>query len=515
MELCSHPRSSLVLPTYAFLTDSKTPPLLAANMRLYYGRWLVQGQWFEEALEQLGGLKPAKVVAPAELLFYQAVTYHRLLNKEEGLKVINELLDGADFSPRRYVAIAYLMQADLGSLEEETLDHIARRMEDIERRLRLSRAGQKVKKVEDGVVESLDKMIKKIEDQQNQQNQNQNQPNGIRSVQPAQQSTPAGANAPGDVTKKDIGHKSGWGDLPPKEREEALQQMGRDFPRTIATPSKSTSASWPPSPPAMTTIDRQGTRSTMHGFLSLMVFSALAAAPQFNVQLVDGTRVSGSLDRWDAAQLVVTGSAGRTVLDVGKLAAITPQKPPASPAVKPAVRVDLVNGSQLAAADYTAENGRAKIVFSASEALELPTAEIDAVRFQPDSEATAAEWSRIRGQKIRADVLVTGTSSAIDYHQGAIEDVSGDQGPLHPRRPGPGRRAGEDLRPDLFPRRGGQCPRAHLYDRRFGRDRDWAAASPKLDEKTRSNSPRPAAAPRRGIDSVAKIDLSSGRDRPT
>ncbi len=230
VELCSHPRSSLVLPTYAFLTDSKTPPLLAANMRLYYGRWLVQGQWFEEALEQLGGLKPAEVVAPAELLFYQAVTYHRLLNKEEGLKVINELLDGADFSPRRYVAIAYLMQADLGSLEEETLDHIARRMEDIERRLRLSRAGQKVKKVEDGVVESLDKMIKKIEDQQNQQNQNQNQPNGIRSVQPAQQSTPAGANAPGDVTKKDIGHKSGWGDLPPKEREEALQQMGRDFP---------------------------------------------------------------------------------------------------------------------------------------------------------------------------------------------------------------------------------------------------------------------------------------------
>ena len=184
VELCSHPRSSLVLPTYAFLTDSKTPPLLAANMRLYYGRWLVQGQWFEEALEQLGGLKPAEVVAPAELLFYQAVTYHRLLNKEEGLKVINELLDGADFSPRRYVAIAYLMQADLGSLEEETLDHIARRMEDIERRLRLSRAGQKVKKVEDGVVESLDKMIKKIEDQQNQQNQNQNQPNGIRSVHP-------------------------------------------------------------------------------------------------------------------------------------------------------------------------------------------------------------------------------------------------------------------------------------------------------------------------------------------
>ena len=41
---------------------------------------------------------------------------------------------------------------------------------------------------------------------------------------------PMGGKAPGDVAKKDIGHKSGWGDMPPKEREEALQHMGRDFP---------------------------------------------------------------------------------------------------------------------------------------------------------------------------------------------------------------------------------------------------------------------------------------------
>ena len=228
VEICSHPRSSLVLPTFTWMTDSKTPPLVAANMRLYYGRWLVQGQWFEEALEQLGSLKPGEVVAPAELLFYQGVIYHRLLNKEEGLKVINQLLDGAEASPRRYIAVAYLLQADLNSLEEETLDHIARRMEDVQRRLDLGRAGPKVRKVEDGVIESLDKMIKKIEDEQDKQNQSQ--PNSLQSTRPADVSRPAGGNAPGNVAKKDIGHKSGWGDLPPKEREEALQQMGRDFP---------------------------------------------------------------------------------------------------------------------------------------------------------------------------------------------------------------------------------------------------------------------------------------------
>ena len=39
-----------------------------------------------------------------------------------------------------------------------------------------------------------------------------------------------GGKGRGEVTKKDIGSKSGWGDMPPKEREEAMQQIGHDFP---------------------------------------------------------------------------------------------------------------------------------------------------------------------------------------------------------------------------------------------------------------------------------------------
>jgi hypothetical protein len=228
IDLCSRPRARAVLPSFPWLTDAKTAPIVAANMRLYFGRWLAQGQWFEESLEQIAALKPANVVAPAELLFYQGVAYHRLLNKDEGLKVINQLIDGAELSPRRYVAVAMLMQADLSSLEVDTLDHIARRMDDNAGRLDHGRAGPKVKKVEDGIVESLDKLIKKMEDEQNKQNQNQS--NSLQSSRPAQDSNPMGGKAPGDVDKKDVGHKAGWGNLPPKQREEALQHMGRDFP---------------------------------------------------------------------------------------------------------------------------------------------------------------------------------------------------------------------------------------------------------------------------------------------
>ena len=145
------------------------------------------------------------------------------------MKSIDVLLQGADTAPRRYVALAQLMQDDLKDLQEDSLDHIARRMEDIRRRLDVGHAGPKVRKVEKGVIESLDKLIKKMEDEQKQQ-QDASSSGGMRSTRPAESSQIIGGKAPGEVTKKNIGSKSGWGDLPPKEREQAMQQIGRDFP---------------------------------------------------------------------------------------------------------------------------------------------------------------------------------------------------------------------------------------------------------------------------------------------
>jgi hypothetical protein len=226
--ICSEPRSQLMIPAQPWLRDGSEPPLLANNMRLLFARWLVEQSLFDEALEQLSGLSPSDVVAPASLLFYQSVVYHALLNKESGLKSIDVLLQGADATPRRYVALAQLMQDDLKGLEVDTLDHIARRMDDVRRRLDLGRAGPKVRKVEKGVIESLDKLIKKKEEEQQQQDSSSG--NSNRSMRPAEASRPMGGKGPGEVTKKNIGSKSGWGDMPPKEREEAMQQIGRDFP---------------------------------------------------------------------------------------------------------------------------------------------------------------------------------------------------------------------------------------------------------------------------------------------
>jgi len=229
VELCSRPKSQPALPDLPWLTDEKTPPLLADNMRLLYGRWLAQASLFDESHEQISALTPDRVVAPAMLLFYQSVVHHSLLQKESGLAAIEQLLDGAEQSPRRYVAVARLMQQDLEKLEEDSLDHIVRRMGDVRRRLDLGRAGKRVRKIEDGVIESLDKLIKKIEEEQKKKNCAGSSGN-MQPRNPAPDSTPMGGKGPGEVTKRNIGSDSDWGDLPPKEREETLQQIGRDFP---------------------------------------------------------------------------------------------------------------------------------------------------------------------------------------------------------------------------------------------------------------------------------------------
>jgi hypothetical protein len=205
---------------------------MAANLRLLYGRWLVHEMLYEEALEMLGDLKPEDVADPATLLFYQSVANYFLLQQEEGLRRLEALLREPDHCPRRYVALATLMQEDLKNLREETLDHIARRMKDVERRLGLYRAGPKVRSIQDKIVEDLDKIIKRLEEQQQQQGGGSGSAGGrtIRSSRPAPDSRIIGGKGPGEVEKRDIGSGSGWGNLPPKQREEILQQIGRDFP---------------------------------------------------------------------------------------------------------------------------------------------------------------------------------------------------------------------------------------------------------------------------------------------
>ena len=151
--------------------------------------------------------------------------------KDTCLATLAMLLENESELPRRYARVARLMEADIRPLKTDSLDEIARLMEDIERRLRFSRAGTRVRKQEDDVIAKLDKMIEEKEAQRKQQQQAAAAgQGGPRSTAPASDSVPLGGSGPGDVDQKKIGTKSGWGNLPPKKRQEALQQISKDLP---------------------------------------------------------------------------------------------------------------------------------------------------------------------------------------------------------------------------------------------------------------------------------------------
>jgi len=228
--LCRGSSPPLTLPSLDVLQDTTQPSLVQNNLRLLLGRWLAQHAFYDEALEQLDALQPADVVDPAALLFFQAVCHHRLLHKEPCLTALSRLMENQGKIPRRFEVLAELMAADLKPLKTDSLDEIARLMDDVERRLGLGRAGKRVRTQEDDVIAKLDKMIEELEKQAQQQQASASGQGSQQAQQPMQDSQPAGGSGPGEVDQRRPGVQSGWGNLPPKQREEALQQISKGLP---------------------------------------------------------------------------------------------------------------------------------------------------------------------------------------------------------------------------------------------------------------------------------------------
>lgn len=230
IDYCSGISKPGVLAEFSWLADSDTPILVRNNLRLYLARWLVQQGYYDEAIAWTEGLSTEDVVSPEALLFYRAIAFHRLVQPDKADTALARLLQREDDLPARYQKLADLMRQDLSGLKDESLDHIARRMEDVRRRLAQGRSGSQVQKVEDGVIESLDKLIKDAEDQMQKSQQAAANSGSQQGGQPMQDSQIAELKAPGKVEPRDVGRSSGWGNISEKDREKAMQEIGREFP---------------------------------------------------------------------------------------------------------------------------------------------------------------------------------------------------------------------------------------------------------------------------------------------
>ena len=213
------------------------PKPISASLRTWLARSLVQNRFYDEALPVVAEVDIADSLDPVTTLFYRGTCYHALLLKKEALVDLLRLLQQEENTPVRYSRMATMMVADIKPLKEDSLDEISRLMSDVTRRLDLGRANDKVEDQEQKIIDKLDKLIEKLEEQAQQQQQQQQGGGGGGSGKPSgsqgspmQDSQIAGGQGNGNIKKKDLGDGDGWGNLPPAERKEALQKISRDLP---------------------------------------------------------------------------------------------------------------------------------------------------------------------------------------------------------------------------------------------------------------------------------------------
>jgi tetratricopeptide (TPR) repeat protein len=210
------------------------PKSMRNSVRVWLGRELVRKRLYDEALPTFAEVDPVESIDPATVLFFRGACYHALLMKKEALVDLRRLLENEEACPARYARTAQLMIADIKPMKEDSLDEISRLMTDVSRRLELGRSNEDVKEREQKIIDKLTKLIDKIEEQQQQQQQQQQQAAGGSGQggqgAPMQDSRIADASGNGDVDRKNQSDDGSWGNLPPAERQEALQQIGRDLP---------------------------------------------------------------------------------------------------------------------------------------------------------------------------------------------------------------------------------------------------------------------------------------------
>jgi hypothetical protein len=230
--------------TPSILKDTKLPIFYRANLTLAYAKALSNRRIYEETLDALMQVKGEQVVDPSAYFFHRAVAEYSLMLQRAADESITRLLDDVGDTPERYKMVSMLMHIDMLTWQDKDLGWIARKMDNIQRRLDLTRGGQQTQKMQKEVLVRLDEMIKEKENQQKQQqgaSNGGNCPGGGNS--PGSPGNPSGSipnGTPASDSALPNGQKDGivdqkkldklaenWGTLPEKERAKAMLELTR------------------------------------------------------------------------------------------------------------------------------------------------------------------------------------------------------------------------------------------------------------------------------------------------
>jgi hypothetical protein len=142
------------------------------------------------------------------------------------------------------------------------------------------------------------------------------------------------------------------------------------------------------------------------------------------LQTLDGRTLTGPVTELSDSRATVE-SEGKP-LAVGIERAIgAAMKDGAKPAQESKVWIELIDGSTLTGLAYAVRSGKAEVA-TAGGKVEIATRDIATVRLQALEEGIKDQWARVLAAKRSGDLLVTRKADAIDYHEGALKNVTDD-----------------------------------------------------------------------------------------
>jgi hypothetical protein len=199
---------------------------------------LTQNNMYEESEAILKKITYSKCNQPHKYNFYRAINNFCLNKKEEALLYANRL-DGfyADL-PERYDIVAAGIRYEMSKWRKDfdNLADISREMKISADRLRANKGGAKTQAIQKAILERLHKKIKAIEGaralaQRKQEEKERRIKQQADRSMPMEDSSRHNESGKGEVYRKRIREIAGtWGQLPPKQRTEAIVNVMETLP---------------------------------------------------------------------------------------------------------------------------------------------------------------------------------------------------------------------------------------------------------------------------------------------
>jgi tetratricopeptide (TPR) repeat protein len=227
-EIWSAPPAEVYSACQNFCADNELPRTLRASVSTWGALWLVRAKLYDEAGQLLSQFEPEVSLAPEVFVYCRAVVAYQLGDGVQAKEWAERLLRWQKNLPVRYCLVAELILEDSRRWENSPLRQVSQWMNDVARRLDLAREDPAALSQQDRILEAIDRLIEQAS--QNQRKMVVASGGSQRSSAPAPDSLPLGGKGRGEVQSRSLGKFGSWGDLPPKEREEALQVFGREFP---------------------------------------------------------------------------------------------------------------------------------------------------------------------------------------------------------------------------------------------------------------------------------------------